>query len=144
MDARALTRREVLALLAALCSNVPPAMALGRATASRETSELAANDGPLLRRIFRARADAATIGAVYLKRAPEERSEALLRRLLDLPVVPDNGLDPSEIDALASVLFARNRNDFREGHVFRINGWTLSLTELRLCALVYLHGMVSR
>ena len=43
--------------------------------------------------------------------------------------------EETDVLDLARLLEA-HRRDFREGRVAKLAGWTLSLTELRLCALV--------
>jgi hypothetical protein len=79
---------------------------------------------------------AAVVGAEYLRRRPSEADRAILWRLLGLP---DAWRGASERE-LATRLVDRHVDDFRSGRTLRLAGWTLSLTELRLCALVSLGG----
>ena len=92
----------------------------------------------LSRLVVRDRESAAVLGAEYLRRRRHEASRKELCRLLT-PIgrdaKPRTMLAEQQItDAFASL----HRQDFRDGRVLKINGWTLSLSELRVCALVYL------
>lgn len=70
-------------------------------------------------------ADAKIIGRAYLALRPREASPALLRDLLSFGDSPE---------ALAGQVF----QDFRSGFVVSIEGWTVSETEARACALLAL------
>lgn len=70
-----------------------------------------------------ARAAARRVGRAYLRRHPAEADVALLRAAL----AADLG-DPER-------LRARVRGDFEREAVVRVQGWVLSRTEARLCAL---------
>lgn len=75
--------------------------------------------------LLRRRNSARTIGLAYLAVAPGEASiEALRVRL--------------ESFADAEAIAEQVRADFASGHVVIIDGWTMSLTEARACALVAL------
>jgi hypothetical protein len=119
MEPRSLVRRRLLKtlLLVALWTTAPGA---ARAGARRRS----APPVPL-----RARDSAAVVGAEYLRRRPWEAGRATLRRLAGLG-------DP---DGVAGVV-ARHLDDLRAGRVLRLAGWRLSLTELRLAALVALES----
>lgn len=120
-----LTRRGLLFLLTGLCS------APLRALLAHKNALL---DGGFPARIFRVRESAINLGAEYLRRAPAENDRQVLRAALDLPPRKDF----SQGRALALRLAERHRDDFRQGEIQRIEGWILSRTELRLCALAYL------
>jgi hypothetical protein len=115
-------RRSFLALLAlALLSPL-----LGRAKrAPRETLATTTGWSP------RARASAARIGEAYLEDHPEEAQPALLARLLR-----EAGLE--EAPGPTSRARARIREDFERGRTVQVDGWVLSRTEARLCALTAL------
>jgi hypothetical protein len=78
------------------------------------------------------------VGAAYLRLRPHEAEHEALRRRL--------GLERGHVVGPATLvrLAARHREDFRRGRVCRLGGWTLSLTEARVCALVHLAGEGSR
>jgi F420-0:gamma-glutamyl ligase len=48
---------------------------------------------------------------------------------------------PASGDALAAALAQRVQQDFVDGHVVHVDGWVLSLTEARQCAL---HSLTAR
>jgi hypothetical protein len=64
------------------------------------------------------------VGEEYLRARPEEAGAARLRRAVGS--LPD----------LAGTI----RDDFRHARIFRVEGWALSLTEARLCALALVTG----
>ena len=75
------------------------------------------------------RASAAAVGDAYLRQAPREASAARLEALVlgsmreaGLPVTPAG-------------LRRRIERDFAEERIVRLDGWLLSATEVRLCAL---------
>jgi hypothetical protein len=78
-------------------------------------------------------ADAAEVGRRYLD---SNAGEADRERLADL--LTEN-LDPSAGD-LTQQMMAAVRNDFRLGQTVTVDGWLLSRTEARICAIAYLAG----
>jgi len=117
-----LDRRQVL-LLAALVS---ARMASPRASAAFQ------NDADDIRELAR-RIDSGglrAIGAKYLARNPRENDRVILERAI--------ALDDERIEA---ALDRALRADFREGRMFRVDEWFLSVTECRICALVSLLGL---
>ena len=76
---------------------------------------------------FDAAQSAALLGASYLARFPTERDRAHLRN----SVFPVPGSNQS--------LQERIRADFAVGHTVKLDGWVLSVTELRYCALTALY-----
>jgi hypothetical protein len=116
-----LDRRQVL-LLAALVS---------ARLVSPRTSAALQSDADDLRELAR-RIDSAAlraIGTKYLAQNPRENDRLILEQALALD-------DPQIEVALDRAL----RTDFREGRMFRIDEWFLSVTECRICALVSLLG----
>jgi len=68
-----------------------------------------------------------SVGTNYRKQLPEENNEKSLIKLLS-----DNTND--DISAI-EVLKKEIKNDFEKGNTVMINGWILSVTEARQCAL---------
>ena len=89
--------------------------------------------------LFRERESAIALGRFYLGLRPEEASrEVLLSRLgLSEPDVSELTRDAVRTEVHAR-LARRHRDDFRRSRVVTVDGWVLSETELRLCALVWL------
>ena len=84
--------------------------------------------------LFTARQSARTVGAKYLDLRPDEADVSILAQALRLP-----DRDPAHAIATnRERLFAQHREDFRQGRMVQLNGWYLSVTELRLCALAHL------
>jgi hypothetical protein len=82
---------------------------------------------------------AAWLGRLYLDGKPREADAALLVTLIGAargPTLP--AISPTTGEALRASLEARIRNDFVYGNMVAVDGWLLSLTEARLCALVSL------
>ncbi|MGB7931010.1 MAG: twin-arginine translocation signal domain-containing protein [Gammaproteobacteria bacterium] len=82
---------------------------------------------------------AAWLGRLYLDEKPREADAALLVTLIGAargPALPPASLAADE--ALRADLDERIRNDFIYGNTIAVDGWLLSLTEARLCALVSL------
>ncbi len=79
--------------------------------------------------------DAKTIteaGMAYRKANKKEDDENKLKALL----LATNGLSASSDDkTIRAILDTRVGNDFKTGKVAMINGWVLSITEARQCAL---------
>jgi len=82
---------------------------------------------------------AARLGRLYLDEKPREADTALLVTLIGAargPALPPDS--PTTDEALRADLEERIRNDFVYGNTAAVDGWLLSLTEARLCALVSL------
>ena len=73
-------------------------------------------------------AEIAAIGAAYRVQTPHERSRRSLVRLLMAGM-------PASADTFPDALARRVEEDFAEGHVVHVDGWVLSITEARQCAL---------
>lgn len=86
-----------------------------------------------LSKVFPDAAQAVGVGRDYLARFPEEAVQSQLeaRVLQSLEGVEDPARLRAGLDAAI-------RRDFRRGRVFRHDGWVLSRTEGRLCALAAL------
>lgn len=89
--------------------------------------------------ILRHPESAAWLGRYYLEVNPREADAALLVTLIGAargPALPP--ASPTTGKALRESLEARIRNDFIFGNTVAVDGWLLSITEARLCALVSL------
>jgi hypothetical protein len=117
-----LHRRDVLLALGALALGGAPALQSGGTPVAPSGQELAA-------RLRDPRAVRA-LGIRYLERHPEERDPGFLH------AATLAGAGKGKRNAAA--LRARSRDDFRRGDTVLIEGWVLSRTECRLCALVAL------
>jgi hypothetical protein len=95
-------------------------------------------DGEDIASLFRERESAIALGRVYLGLRPEEASRAALLSRLGLSEPDLGGLttEPSRTEVRTRLL-QRHRDDFRLSRVVAVEGWVLSETELRLCALAW-------
>lgn len=77
---------------------------------------------------------AQAVGREYLRKVPAEADSSIL---ISLVRDPQNEIAASASDPQAIRLWARSkaRDDFANGRVVTVKGWTLSETEARLCAL---------
>jgi hypothetical protein len=89
--------------------------------------------------VLRRPASAAVVGRAYLAGHPAEADRAWLAAQLggDLRC---QDCDPARSDAtrLRAGLARQLRADFAQSRVVRVDGWVLSVTEARLCALAAL------
>jgi hypothetical protein len=128
-----LTRRTFLAGLAA--GIVGAALGLRQYWSGDSTTREAMRLADVLRHPD----SAALLGRLYLDRNPQEADAAQLVTLIGAAQSP--ALSPvtaAPDESLRTVLEARIRNDFINGKTVAVDGWLLSLTEARLCALVSL------
>ena len=129
----ALTRRDFLRLLASLGAVLATRRlgvlnTLGRAV-GRESL------GGRLLQLFRSPVSAAVIGRAYLQESPQDADEPRLLRLLCPPGRPWRTANTRQL----RVLIAQQQvEDFKQGRLVRVDGWMLSETETRLCALAAL------
>ena len=79
---------------------------------------------------------ARTVGNAYLRANPNDADRALLEgNLSDSSARNGRCVDQRR---LRSAIISRVRSDYEFGQVVRVDGWILSQTEARLCALVTL------
>ena len=78
-------------------------------------------------------ADAAEVGRRYLESNGSEANCELLADLVAANLDRDAGEAPEQMAMAAS-------EDFRCGRVVTVDGWLLSRTEARICAIAYLAG----
>ena len=82
------------------------------------------------------------LGRAYLDAYPHERStDAITTALrLSLDVLPFSVTD----ERLRALFHASVSRDFEQGRTLALDGWVLSITELRLCGLATLHSTLAR
>ena len=98
---------------------------------SRRTLKLLPNE---LTQVFsRYRAYARRVGQRYIDCTQPVGSLTDVLSSLNLPSVPANS-------AISTLLTDRIQQDFREGRTVQVDGWILSETEAKLCALVAMNG----
>jgi hypothetical protein len=92
----------------------------------------------LIRATIPHRRSAARLGATYLLSAPDEHD---LDRLLDILKTRDSGIEDlinaGRSEVVSSTFHRRIAADFERGDVVEVDGWVLSLTEVRLAALAH-------
>jgi len=75
------------------------------------------------------------IGEAYQKQVPNENSQSELTRLLVTDISRNQISESSDTASVASYLDKRVHDDFKQNKTVIVNGWVLSLTEARQCAL---------
>ena len=75
------------------------------------------------------------IGQTYLKKAPAENDE---NKLADLLLKDNPAAASRDAKAVHSAFDKKIQRDFETGQMTIVNGWVLSLTEARQCALFVL------
>lgn len=121
---RLITRRKVLmqsiAAMVAFYVHAPPVSGSALPVASYSLTDAALT-------LISSKTSASAIGRAYLRKCPQETSEEVLRAELC------RGLAAEAIDA--RVFPQRIAQDFENGNTVMLEGWILSRTEARLCAL---------
>lgn len=130
------TRRAALKRLGWLGAWIiaTPHRALGTPHSPDPAISLAAH----LRMLFTHTASAAAIGNRYLAATPSEADPHTLAMLIARTPQATARLLHADPSALRRLLAVQQRSDFRAGNTVTIDGWVLSQTEARLCALVAL------
>jgi len=132
------TRRSVLALLAS-CAAV-----LAWPASARRRPPIVRQDGPAdvadrLAGLFRNRTSAMTVGRAYLRRHPDERTiSALLGGLAAGADGLARTIAAGDPDRCRALVGARLRDDFACRRTVVLDGWIVSRTEARLCAVATL------
>lgn len=103
--------------------------AAARAVPIRGWSAADAELAAAAERLIAHRRSAAVIGVHYLAQCENENSAELLARAIR------EGMPAEGIHVDERSLIARIRSDFEHGEVVNLQGWVLSRTEARLCAL---------
>jgi hypothetical protein len=135
-EERLLTRRRFMALALAFSAPLVPGVVPGLSLGDPRISASAR-----LTALIRHRDSAARIGRAYLRTAPADRdAERLLDAIVATVATGTDGDDPLAADdvMLADMLARQIASDFASRDVALVEGWVLSRTEARLCALVAL------
>ena len=74
------------------------------------------------------------IGAQYRKQFPSENNKEKLTELL-LTIKPGKKVSPGDRPAIAKLLKNKIQDEFLQNNVIVVNGWVISSTEARQCAL---------
>jgi len=132
--ATAMLRRAFIATITAAAT----ALFAGRPSGAAPPRPLHADAARLLE-AFRQRESAAAVGRAYLATRPEERDAPRLAGAVSRDL-RDGGCDPATGDRadLRRAVSGRVRQDFADGRTVTVDGWVLSRTEARLCALAAL------
>jgi len=120
-------RRQFIGLSACLAAVIAIPILDGCATGN---NDVAVSEPLLLLHTINANSIRET-GRAYMKQFPDENTEEKLRKLLldnDAPL-------SSGAKAIHKYFDAKTVNDFNTGQIVIVNGWILSLTEARQCAL---------
>lgn len=133
MSGVVINRREALRQLSYICLAVASGQALSRPSGAKVGPSALGGLAGLLSK----HTSIAPVGAAFLALHPEESDlDALVERLgLRVSALPAAG--SRELEAVAVSIHERHIDDFRHGRLAEIAGWKLSLTELRLAAIVH-------
>ena len=133
-----ISRRKML-LTMAMAVAVPAALKLQiHHSIERSLQSLTSPTNQILQ-MFTATASAVVLGRLYLNRYPDENSLDALALHLPLQIRTGGGVDhDTESGALHDQVRSQIRRDFESGNCVRIDGWVLSRTEARVCALATL------
>lgn len=96
-----------------------------------------------LNRFFSSKESARLIGQRYLALAPAEADAALLAARIAVTPQYYLRLASAAEPTLRALILAQQQADFAEGRTVTVDGWILSLTEARLCALAALDAPAS-
>ncbi|HEX6383133.1 MAG TPA: hypothetical protein VF177_00550 [Anaerolineae bacterium] len=88
--------------------------------------------------LFRQKESAKVIGQAYLQAIPAEADVQTLTDLIAASLAGDQELVKTSTAELRPILERQMRQDFDQGRVANVEGWLLSETEARLCALAAL------
>ena len=92
-----------------------------------------------LARSFTYRESAKVIGSEYLRRVPQEANTRLLIDLIcSCSAERRTELRQADVGTARRLLQLQQREDFEYGRIVNLQGWILSQTEVRLCALTAL------
>ena len=75
------------------------------------------------------------IGEIYQKQAKDESDETVLVKLLSADKQGKPISETADSASIASILSQKIQQDFEQNKIVVVNGWVLSLTEARQCAL---------
>ncbi len=75
------------------------------------------------------------IGSAYRQIRPEEDKFEILQKLLLSDSLGNDIKSTSDIQFIQEALQSQVAGDFQNGRIIKINGWIISITEARQCAL---------
>jgi hypothetical protein len=130
MSDRPITRRRLLAAAGGLA--LPLALAPLRPWSALVTVA-PANRAGRLAGLLADPASATAVGRVYLDSVPGEADPRILVSRVSASLGPRGGT--VDDDELRRLLARRIARDFEDERISTVQGWVLSVTELRLCAL---------
>lgn len=129
------TRRQFLRELACIGAFVSfPVMASSRAVSGGSVDSLALR----LHEVLKHSTSAKVLGQRYLELTPREADIKTLTVLIGRTPENTTQLLRAGRNQLRTLLAAQQRTDFGSGRTVSIDGWVLSETEARLCALAVL------
>jgi hypothetical protein len=135
MKAAVLTRRGFLrmacAIVAIVYIRLPDVFGASDQSHNRLASKLVG--------FFRDKESARAVGREYLRIAPVEADTLKLTELI-CAGRPERyaELNNADMGKVRSILLHQQREDFNKGRIVNVQGWILSETEARLCALATL------
>lgn len=128
----ALSRRHTLAAIGAVGALLP---------GLRRARGFSPGPDPAVERLvglLKHRDSARAIGRAYLALRPEEENaDSLVKLISYAPEDPMVARQASDAE-LRAWLRRRQAHDFATGYIVKLDGWLLSATEVRLCALTVL------
>ena len=135
MTEHGISRRAALRLLVWWVGlGASPLRAFAAEEMRKATGSAGAPSTPFL---LRHRQSAVSIGRAFLSEHPDEANEERLVEKLGLPLSA-TPLSRGEQARQGERLLELHRQDLRNGRVVNLGGWILSVTELRLAALLAL------
>lgn len=136
MSRKVLISRRKMLLTTAMAVALPSALAFRNHNSIEHSLHSSSNPIDQVLKIFTSTASAVVLGRLYLKQYPEEDSLDTLALHLQLPSRNKEfaGVD-AELGALHAHIRSQVRRDFESGNCVRIDGWVLSRTEARACAI---------
>jgi hypothetical protein len=128
------TRRkfiEALAVIAGICIMKSVGGSTNFITQGRNDQSI-----KKISRIFTNKASARSIGRSYLIRKPMENNPNLLLNMIFNDKDGYNIFLYGSVESIGKYVRTRQNYDFHKGNTVNIEGWILSETEVRLCALL--------
>jgi hypothetical protein len=129
-----LTRRTFLRLVSTLAACAAPTLPSTTMASSTARSDAEAAVSRYLDVVSQWES-AAAVGTEYLRRTPDENDPNVLLERLAASGFDAKAADGMSDEQLIEMVRARLQADFDRGRVVNVDGWVLSVTEARICAL---------